>query len=294
MISSGKLNFECTRRSLLKIAGLGTVGSLLFNSRFSFSAKGIPIALQLYSIRDESKKDFDAALSQVAQMGFAAVEFAGYFNYEGKPAELKKRLDSLKLKVAGTHIQTPALQSDAIQKTIDFHREIGCSFLIVPTDKDAVDPAKNKAFADTLNKAAETLKKYGMACGYHNHAGEMKKDGDKTFWEIFAERTTKDVILQQDCGWTRAAGRDPSEFINKYPGRTRSVHFKPTVLDGDAGKKPILGQDSLNWVPIYKACASVGGTKWIVLEQEKYLEGVSSVECTRQSLAGLKKMIAGL
>ena len=47
---------------------------------------------------------------------------------------------------------------------------------------------------------------------------EFKKDGDKTFWDLFAERTTKDVILQQDCGWTFAAGFDPVEYVKKYPG----------------------------------------------------------------------------
>jgi len=287
-------SFTCTRRDMLKMAGIGTLGSMFCDPRCSNSAEGIPVAVQLYSIRADCQKDFDAALRQVAEMGFAAVEFAGYHNYAGSPSELKKRLASLTLKVAGTHIRTDALRPAAIQKTIDFHREIGCSLLIVPSDPDANNPAKNEAFAETLNKAAEILKPHGMACGYHNHQAEMKKDGEKTFWEILAERTTRDVILQQDCGWTLAAGRDPVEFIQRYPGRSRTVHFKPTVLGGDADKKPVLGQDSVDWAAVYKACASVGGTEWIVVEQEKYLEGVFPMECTRRSLAGLKKLIASI
>jgi sugar phosphate isomerase/epimerase len=284
--------FSSTRRAMVQTLGFGAFGSLLFTRKLALPAAGLPLSLQLYSVRGDCQKDFDAALRQVSEMGFAAVEFAGYYNYEGKPSELKQRLDILNLKVSGTHIRTDTLRPAAIQKTIDFHRQIGCSFLVVPSEPDATNPEKVKPFAETLNQAAETLKPFGMACGYHNHSAEMKKEGDKTFWEILADQTTKDVILQQDCGWTRDAGRDPIEFIKKYPGRSRTVHFKPTVLAGDEGKKPIFGQDSLDWAPIYRACASVGGTQWIVLEQEKYLEGVSPMECTRQSLAGLKQMIA--
>ena len=130
-----------------------------------------------------------------------------------------------------------------------------------------------------------------MACGYHNHTREFKKDGDKTYWDLFAERTTKDVILQQDCGWTFAAGFDPVEYVKKYPGRTRTAHFKPTVRKEDTGKKAILGQDAVDWRAVYAACASVGGTEWIVVEQETYPDGKSPMECTRESLAGLKKLL---
>ena len=136
------------------------------------------------------------------------------------------------------------------------------------------------------------LKPLGMACGFHNHTGEFKKDGDKTYWDLFAERTTKDVILQQDCGWTMAAGFDPAAYIRKYPGRTRTTHFKPTVREGDAGKKAIFGQDSVDWKSVYEACASVGGTEWIVLEQETYPDGKTPMDCTRESYAGVKALLA--
>jgi len=138
------------------------------------------------------------------------------------------------------------------------------------------------------------LKPLGMACGYHNHTGEFKNDGDKTFWELFAERTTKDVILQLDCGWSATAGADPVALIRKYPGRTRTVHFKPAVVGEEKERTAILGQDSVDWGAVYNACRTVGGTEWVVIEQEQYPDGKPAMECTGQSLAGLNKIIAGL
>lgn len=248
------------------------------------------ISVQLYSVRDDCAKDFDAALAQVAKMGFAGVEFAGYHKYNGKAKELRQKLDDLNLKAAATHIGTGSFRGDALKKTIEFHQALDCRFLIVPGDGDFTHPEKSKALAETFNQAAEALKAVGMYCGYHNHTHEFKKDGDKTYWDLFAERTVKEVVLQQDCGWTAAAGLNPVELIKRYPGRTKVTHFKPTVVGDDKSKKPILGQDSVNWSEVLVACKEYGGTEWVTVEQEVYPDGKSPMEATELSLKGLKKI----
>ena len=281
-----------SRRSFLGLAGALPVAWAAGRVVPAWAVARIPVALQLYSVRNDCKANFDAALEQVAAMGFEGVEFAGYYNYTENPAGLAARLTALKLKAAGTHVRMDALRGDALKRTIDFHQAIGCRFLVVPGDAAFTDPEKSKVLADEMNAVAATVKPLGMATGYHNHVNEFKTDGGKTFWDLFAERTTKDVILQQDCGWTMAAGHDPAAYIRKYPGRTRTTHFKPTVREGDTGKKAIFGQDSVDWKPVYDACLAVGGTEWIVLEQEVYPDGKSPMDCTRESLAGLRKLLA--
>ena len=282
-----------SRREFVKCSALAAAAFSLSPRLLAQGSKGrLPVALQLYSVRGDCGKDFDAALATVARMGFEGVEFAGYYNYAAKPAELRKKLDSLNLKVAATHIGTGTLRGDALAKTIDFHQTIGCKFLIVPGDRDFTDPEKSKALAETFNTATAVLKPLGMACGYHNHTGEFKKEGDKTYWDLFAERTGKDVILQQDCGWTAAAGLDPVAMMKRYPGRMKSTHFKPTVVGNDKGKKGILGQDSVDWAAVIVGCRDFGGTEWITLEQEAYPDGKTPMECTAMSFAALKKLLA--
>lgn len=281
---------QLSRRQFVKTSVLAATAAGM--SSYAFAAKKkLPIAVQLYSVRDDCGKDFDAALEKIAKMGFKGVEFAGYHNYGGKAKELRKRLDDLNLKAVGTHIGTGSFRGDELKKTIEFHQIIGCRFLIVPGDGDFTNPEKSKALAETFNKTAEVLKPLRMACGYHNHTGEFKKDGDTTYWDLFAQRTTKDVVLQQDCGWTFAAGLDPVELMKRYPGRMKSTHFKPTVVGDDKTKKAILGQDSVNWPAVYAACCDFGGTEWITIEQETYPDGKPAMECTALSLAGLKKII---
>ena len=280
-----------SRRQFLKASALAAVTSGFTSPMWAEEIKKMRISVQLYSVRDDCKKDFDAALAQIAAMGFTGVEFAGYFNYADKASELRKRLDGLNLKAAGTHIGTGCLCGDAFEKTIEFHKTLGCKFLLVPGDKDFIDPEKSKALAETFNKAAEKLKFLDMACGYHNHTHEFAKDGDKTYWDLFAERTSKDVVLQLDCGWAWTAKQNPAELIRRHPGRTRITHFKPAATPD---KLPILGQDSVDWLDVTKACRDFGGTEWTTIEQERYLPGISPMDCTKMSLAGLKKIYSDL
>ena len=81
------------------------------------------------------------------------------------------------------------------------------------------------------------------------------------------------------------------DLIKRYPGRTKVTHFKPAVIGKDEGKKPILGQDSVDWGSVLAACREFGGTEWITVEQELYLDGKSPMECTQMSLEGLKKLL---
>lgn len=224
-------------------------------------------------------------------MGFTGVEFAGYHKYNGKAKELRQKLDDLGLKGVSTHIGTGSFKPAELQKTIDFHQIIGCKYLIVPGDGDFTDPEKSLKLAETFNKTAEVLKPLGMACGYHNHTKEFTKFGDSTYWDLFAARTSDDVVLEQDCGWSAAAGLQPAEVMKKFPGRTKLVHFKPTVLKGEKDKKAIIGEDSVDWVATLEGCRTVGGTEWIFVEQEVYPDGKTPMECTELSLAGLKKIL---
>jgi len=282
-----------SRRRFVQTSALAATALAASRAIAAPSGRKLPISLQLYSIRKDCAKNFDEALEAVAKIGFDGVEFAGYHSYSGKPKELRKRLDDLGLGVAATHIGSGTLRGDNLAKTIDFHKEIGCKFLVVPGDRGfTASDASNKKLAEFFNETAAKLKEHGMACGYHNHTHEFAKVGDTNYWELFAKRTGKDVILQIDCGWATVAGQDVPDLIKRHPGRIRTTHFKPAVLKADKGKKiPILGQDSVNWPAIIAACREYGGTEWITIEQEACPKGKSPMESTRLSFAGLKEML---
>jgi sugar phosphate isomerase/epimerase len=290
-----QISTPCTRRQVLSAAAAGALVSVWPGRVLGAEKpKRVPIGVQLYSLRDECAKDIDLVLKQVAGMGFEGVEFYGnnYFEYAGKAKELRKRLDDLSLKSEGIHTNTAALRGDGLKSSIEVSKILGTRFLIVAGDKDMTDSERCKALAETFNQAAEILKPLKMACGFHNHTTEFKKNGDKTYWDLFAERTTKEVVLQQDVGHTVAAGVDPVALIRKHPGRTRTTHFAPHAGPDKSGKKAIIGQDTVDWKGCITACREVGRTEWFIVEQESYPDGKSPAECTQMSLAGVKKILA--
>ena len=90
----------------------------------------IPIALQLYSVRDDCAGDLSLTLQAVAQMGYEGVEFAGY--YDRSAEELRDMCEDLGLKVAGTHTGLNTLLGDELAKTVEFNQILGNPYLIVP------------------------------------------------------------------------------------------------------------------------------------------------------------------
>ena len=251
----------------------------------------VPIGLQLWSVREACAIDVDATLKDVAASGFAGVEFAGHYKYEGDAQGLRKTLDALGLRAAGSHLSVRAFGPERLGKTMDFYKTLGAKFLIVGGDKRFTDPEGSKAYAEEMNAAAQKLKSSDLYCGHHNHTEEFAKVGDTTYWHLFADRTSPDVFLQLDVGWALAAGLDPIALIKRYPGRFKTLHLK--VPPGLHVQDPFIGNKRFDWKGIVNASLEVGGAEWLMVEQEDYPTGMSPMQSSQTSLRGLQNIMAG-
>jgi len=250
------------------------------------------LSVQLYSVRDDLAADFEGTLRQLAGMGFDAVEFAGNHGPYGEdPEGLKAFLDSLGLKVSGAHVSFEKMNDDNFAATTDYYKRLGTTLLIVPWDERAWSEDGIEWVVATLNSLAVKVKPLGLRIGWHNHDKEFNAYGDTTFWDFIADNTTPDVVLQQDVGWTRAAGKDAAEYVRKDPGRTLTTHVKAKVPAGSAAK-PLIGQDDFDWPRLITALIEAGGTQWFVLEQEDYPDGLSPLEAVAVSKKGFDAYLA--
>lgn len=256
--------------------------------------RAIPIGLQLWSVRDDCKRDVDATLEKVARSGFEAVEFAGLYKYQDNPKALRQTLDAMGMGVAGNHVSIRALRKERFAQTVKFHQTLGCRLLIVGGDPRFTDPEASKVYAAEMNTAAEALKKEGLFCGHHNHKEEFTAVGDTTYWDLFARRTSQNVFLQLDIGWVFVAGLDPTTLIRRYPGRFKTLHLRGKVPFGVPNKLPIIGQDSLDWPGILSACRDGGGAEYFMVEQEEIPAGMTALSSSTASLRGLRAIIARL
>ena len=139
-----------------------------------------------------------------------------------------------------------------------------------------------------LNRLAAKLAPMGMQIGYHNHEKEFDSFEQTTFWDYIATHTDENVVLQQDVGWTTYAGKDPVEYVKRYPGRPLTTHYKVKLPDEVQGKQPLIGQDTIDWSSLIEANMTVGGTQWLVVEQEEYPNGLKPLEAVKISKQGLE------
>ncbi len=249
----------------------------------------LPIALQIYSVREDAARNLEDVLHQVAKMGYDGVEFAGFYGHDAKT--VRRMLDDTGLKVAGAHVGIDTLLGDELERSVEFHKTINNSFLIVPGFPEAYRSSRAAWLetAKTMNGIAARLRPHGMQTGYHNHTVEFQplsdSDGELP-WDTFFSNTDQDVIMQFDTGNALHGGAEAAPFIGRYPGRAITVHLKE---HSDSNDTALLGEGDVDWKKIFELCTTVGGTRWYIVEQESY--AYPPLECVDRSLQNVRAML---
>ena len=258
-----------TRRQFVKASGaacaLASVGALRCTQQQP-ETKKIPLGVQLYSVRKDCEDDFVATIKKVAEIGYQGVEFAGFYGYSA--AELKTILDDHGLLCCGSHTQLADLSPEKLDATAEFNSMIGNKYLIVPwlpeEKRQTVDDWKK--LAEDFNALAEKLKAQDMKTGYHNHDFEFKPLDGQLPWDVFAQNTADDVILQLDTGNCMHGGADALATLTRYHGRAGTIHLKE---HSESNPNAILGEGDVPWQEIFSFCETKGATEWYIIEEEK-------------------------
>jgi sugar phosphate isomerase/epimerase len=254
--------------------------------------KKVLVGLELYSVRDDLKKDLPATVTAVAKMGYEVVEFySPYFEWTVDQAkEYRKLLDGLGIRCLSTHNGAQAISPDNISKAIELNQIIGSKAIILASAGKLAPGADGwKTLAGSMAAAAEKLRPLGMATGFHNHDVEWRPldDGQRPM-DILAANTPKEVVLQLDCGTCVEAGADPVAWIKANPGRIRSLHLKDWAR-GERGYNVAFGEGDVPWKPLLDAAESVGGAEVYLIEQER-AGADGELAMAQKCLANYRKM----
>ena len=279
-----------TRRGFLQSAATLACGSAVLGSaRLLASPFGLPIGLQLYSVREMMHADYEGTLKKVGSLGFQEVEAAGYFNHT--PQQVKDAMSGAGLHLVSSHHSAPDLTKD-FDKILDFEKQVGVRYLICsfPGFRDP-SKVKGKSFAaildaftlddykwnaDQFNHWGEKAKAAGLKFGYHNHTMEFQpKDGVVPLDEMIRLTDPSLVTFELDCGWVIVGGANPVDYIKRYPNRISMLHvkdFKHTEKPATIAAPPPaaqLGQGTLDYKPVFEA-AKKGEIKHYFVEQEAF------------------------
>jgi len=243
----------------------------------------VMVGIQLYTVREDLKKDFKGTLKALAAMGYSGVEFAGNYG-DMSPKELAAFLHSLGLHAIGLHtsfdeILNPKSQSYTIA------RGLNASFL---TTSPAGEVSKDwKAAVDRMAQAAATAYSQGFIFTCHNHAQELTLFDGVSALDMAMSRISL-IQFELDTYWLTKGGQDPVSYIRKYAGRAPQIHLKD--MDATDGSWAEVGKGTIDMKAVL-AAATAGAARWLIVEQDACkrppLESAKiSIEAVR-SLAGL-------
>jgi sugar phosphate isomerase/epimerase len=269
---------RCSRREFLAVTAAAPLAASL--TGLASPAK-LPIGLELFSVRNDLKTDEKATLRAVAKLGYQCVEFfSPYYAWTPDYAmEIRHELDELGMKCYSTHNGFNALDPSGIEKAIELNKTLGARYVVLAHPGDVHGVSDWMKVAERLNAANTTLAAAGLHGGYHNHALEWKPVDGKKPIEILAANTDKSIMLQLDVGTCVEMGNDPVAWINRNPGRIRSLHLKE--WSPDLGYKALFGEGKAPWKEIFAAAESTGGAEYYLIEQEgsRYSEIETAAKC---------------
>lgn len=254
------------------------------------------LALQLYSLREDFKKDFDSTIKVVGEMGFTAVEAANYSEgkfYGKTPAEFKAAVEAAGMKAISSHTAKQLTEdqlknkdfSEAItwwEQCLDASKEAGMTYVVVPSMAVPKTLADLQTYCEYYNEIGKLAKSKGIQFGYHNHAHEFVKIEDKMMYDYMIENTNPEyVFFQMDVYWVVRGAASPVDYFSKYPNRFKLLHIKDNKELGQSG---MVGFDA-----IFKSeNTDKAGVEYLVVEVEKYnFTPTESVKISYDYLQGL-------
>lgn len=219
----------------------------------------LPIAAQLYTVRDQMAHDFEGTLRAVAGLGYDGVEFAGLYN---RPAEVVRALlDELGLRVSSAHVPLNLLEQE-LDEMLATYRTLGCPIIVVPW----LEVSRRNDYAalvPLLLSIAERVHAAGMRLAYHNHDFELAGPTGATGLDTLKNATTAEQLqFELDCGWVYKAGQPVVEMIESLAGRLPLLHIKD--VDGQ-GNWIEAGRGKVGYEQVV-ALAPAAGVEWLITE----------------------------
>lgn len=264
----------------------------------------LPIAIQLYSVRNTIKNDVEGTLIALKEMGYDGVEFAGFC--DKTPTELRDLCAKIGLVPISAHITYPAFKEET-DKKIDEFVTLGVPYVAIsymPPECHKGGEAHEGVY-ETLKEMSAKLKARGIKLLYHNHNFEMVEYEGKRLYDWLFEAMDEDELQPQiDTGWIELEVGEAERYIRKFKNRCDIVHVKSyygkegfdELVHSPNEQKPRDKFDFCNYergrldvASIVKA-AEESGAKWLVVEQDRPDEELSELESAKINIDYLRRL----
>lgn len=248
---------------------------------------GLPLGIQLYSVRQQMLEDLDEALAAVSAAGYTEVEAASLPKKSAK--EIRSALDKAGLRCVSAHHPFADLH-ERFDEIVAYDKELGVQFVVCSSPgyrnpSPAGAPGGQRPYsiddwdynADQFNAFGEKATASDLRFGYHNHTREfVVTDGKTPYMELLRLTDRKMVTFELDCGWVMVAGANPTEILKGHPYRISMLHVKDFKLPSNPSpenhetKVTELGLGSIDYRPIFAQASKTQHIQHAFVEQEAF------------------------
>lgn len=228
------------------------------------------LAVQLYTVRDfcQTAADLAKTVERVRQMGYPAVQVSGVGPIPVE--EIKSICADAGVTICATHEKADLIRQEPAQ-VVERLQQLGCRVTAYPypAGVDFGDPVQLESLIQDLARAGAVLAEAGLSLGYHHHAIEFLRRGDRTVLETILERVDpRHLWAEVDTYWIQYGGGDPVAWCERMTGRMEVIHLKDYGFT--ANNEPAfaeVGNGNLDFERIV-AAAEKSGCRWFVVEQD--------------------------
>ena len=233
------------------------------------------IGLQLYSLRDYLEPGIETMLRKVADCGFNAVEYAGY--YDRQPSELYKLVTSLGLRSYSTHVPFRVIKEKGIPRVIEDARELKLRYVICSGNKMNTHEDIGHT-AEVMRELHRQAKEHGMIAGYHNHEHEFRYIDGRYIMDLLLEAVdAEDFVAEIDTCWAAFAGVDPVNYIAELGVQAGPLHFKDLAVDFDIDDRlsadAPFGDGLIDFAGILRVMSLADTLERGVIVEQEYFDG---------------------
>ena len=256
------------RRTFLTALGLAAIAPDL--GRLGSPRRLKRVGIQLYSLRDDGRRDLERTIADIAAIGYKDLELLDSMGNFGMPAaRLRKLLDQHGLRAPSTHMSGNALNE--LDRHLDEAATLGHEYLIVAslpiTGPRTIDDYRR--WADRLNESGKVARERNVWIGFHNHANDFTPVGGVAPYDVLVERTDPAVVrMQLDTGNLAMAGLDPHEYMRRFGARYWSFHIKD-VPQPRSEHDTELGKGVIDFKRLFASIDRID-EKHLFVEQETY------------------------
>ena len=286
---------KTSRRHFLTAAGAASLPFVFSRPAWAAAPGALfndTLGLQLWTVRNQMKKNAQGTLKAVKAAGYHQVEM-GNVTSEKETFKIAKDLG---LEVTSAFMDWTALgknnQEPNFAPSLETAVEMKLKYLVFGyIGKGHRESVENyQQISERLNKAGIEAKEAGVELCYHNHSFEYAPLGDsgKCGYDVLIDEMDPEAWkMELDVFWAKLGGWDPVETLKgKLNGKVSQLHLKDLKADVateyDEGKVPKdafqeCGDGTINMAAVCEA-GKTAGVKQAHVEQDQSPNPLQSID----------------